>query len=295
MFKTFRTPSLDTRTSVVLWANWFQFVAAERALNPRVLSRMLLWCEKGKGRVRVNGVWYPMQSDDFLFLSWQHEVLYLADVREPFLVGGIHIIPDHPLDRKLVFSISHNIKDEWAKSKWRRDCLWPGLEGVRGGVALPLDPLRLLGTYIIERFEEGQMPEASLRKLSQLLVEEIARTVSQKTVFPHGNDVVRRVQEMIQHHLNRQFSLGDLAKLSNCSVSTLRRQFQQTLGMPPYEWILQTRLRRARRLLTTTTLRIKEIAEQIGFDDPFQFSRLFRQRTGQSPRQFRANHAFVPK
>src|ERR1700720_2637532 len=91
----------NTRTSVVLLANWFQFAAAERALNTRVLSRMLLWCQEGRGRVRVNGVWYAMQPDDFLFLPWQHEVLYLADGHEPFRVGGIHIIPDHAPDRKL--------------------------------------------------------------------------------------------------------------------------------------------------------------------------------------------------
>ena len=295
MQKKFNTPPLDTRTSVVLWANWFQFARGERALNPRVLSRMLLWCQEGKGRVCVNGTWYSMTPDTFLFLPWQHEVLYLADDREPFWVAGIHLIPDHPLYRKLVFSVSHNIRDGWAKCKWRRDLAWPGLEGVRVGVARPLEPLRLLGAYIIERFEEGKMPEASLRKLSQVLVEEIARTVAQKAVSRLGNDVVRRAQEMFESHGGRQISLRDLAQLSKCSISTLRRQFQQTLGIPPYEWMLQSRILRARRLLVTTTLRIKEIAEQVGFDDPFQFSRTFRQRIGWSPRQFRANHAFVPK
>ena len=113
----------DTRTSVVLWANWFQFAAAERALSRRVLSRMLLWCQEGKGRVRVNGTWHAMQPDDFLFLPWQHEVLYVADSHEPFWVGGIHIIPDHATDRKLVFSVSHQMKDGWANCSWRRDFL----------------------------------------------------------------------------------------------------------------------------------------------------------------------------
>jgi AraC-like DNA-binding protein len=256
---------------------------------------MLLWCEKGRGRVRVNGVWHVMQPDDFLFLPWQHEVLYLADAREPFWVGGIHIIPDHPTDRKLVFSVSHHGKDGWAKCLWRRDLAWPGLEGVRAGVARAQSPLRLLAAYIVERFVEGAMPEASLRKLSQVLVEEIARTVAQKPDSRLGNDVVRRAQEMIESHGSRQIPLHELARLSHCSVSTLRRQFLQTLGMPPYEWMLQARVRNARRLLATTTLRIKEVAVQVGFDDPFQFSRMFKQRTGLSPRQFRENHAFAPK
>jgi AraC-like DNA-binding protein len=256
---------------------------------------MLLWCQEGRGRVRVNGVWYAMQPDDFLFLPWQHDVLYLADAHEPFWVGGIHVIPKHPPNRKLVFSVSHHSKDNWAKCSWRQDLAWTGLEGVRAGVARSQEPLRLLAAYIAERFEEGAMPEASLRQLSEVLVKEIARTVAQKPVFRRGNDAVRRAQELVESHWNRQIPLRELARLTHCSVSTLRRQFQVALGMPPYEWILQARMQRARRLLATTTLRIKEVAAQVGFDDPFQFSRMFKQRTGNSPRQFREDHAFAPK
>ena len=292
MQKTFNR---DTRTSVILLANWFQFAAAGRALNPRVLSRTLLWCQEGKGRVRVNGVWHEMRPDDFLFLPWQHEVLYIADGRDPFWVGGIHIIPDHPTDRKLVLSVSHNIKDRWAKCSWRRDRAWQGLEGVRTGVARPKDPLRLLATYIVERFDEQSLPEASLRELSHLLVEEIARTATEKPAARLGNDVVRRAQELVDSNWDRQISVNEMARLTQCSVSTLRRQFQQSLGIPPYEWVLQARMRRARRLLVSTPLRVKEIARQVGFDDPFQFSRTFAQRTGSSPRKFRESHAFAPK
>jgi AraC-like DNA-binding protein len=295
MSKKVRSTLPDARTSVVLWANWFQFAAGERILNPRVLSRMLLWCQEGKGRVRVNGSWHAMKADDYLFLPWQHEVLYVADEHRPFWVGGIHLIPHHAPDRKLVFSVSHRPKDAWAHCRWRRDMAWPGLEGVRAGVAGPHDPLRLLAGYLVERFEQGALPEASLRKLSQVLVEEIARSLAQKPSPASGNDVVRRAQQWVEAHLERKISLRDLARLVDCSVSTLRRQFQLALGMPPYEWVLQIRLQRARRLLTTTTMRIKEVAAQTGFDDPFQFSRTFKERAGCSPRQFRASHAFAPK
>jgi AraC-like DNA-binding protein len=295
MKKTFIRPPLNTRDTVVLWSNWFQFAPAERVLNPKVLSRMLLWCQEGRGRVRVNGIWHVIEPDDFLFLPWQHEVLYLADAHAPFWVGGIHIIPEHPVNRKLVFSISHHPNDHWAKCSWRRDIAWPGLEGVRAGVARAQDPLRLLTAYIAERFEEGAMSEASLRKLSQVLIDEIARTVAEKPVSSQGNDVVRRAQELVESHWNRHISLCELAQLTHCSVSTLRRQFQETLGMPPYEWMLQARMQRARRLLATTTLRIKEVAAQVGFEDPFQFSRMFKQRTGGSPRHFREDRAFAPR
>jgi AraC-like DNA-binding protein/quercetin dioxygenase-like cupin family protein len=295
MRKKVKPTSLQTDTSVILMAGRFQFAVGERVLNRWVMSRMLLWCQEGKGRVRINGRWREMQADDFIFLPWHHEVFYHADEREPMRVGGIHIVPDYPLDRKLVLFVPHNIKDAARKWHWQRNVTWPALEGPSEGIARPQEPLRLLADYIIERFDAGPPPEPQLRQLAQLLVEEIARTVAQKPAAKPGNDIVRRAQDLVESHGARQFSLQELARLSNCSVSTLRRQFQQTLGMPPYEWMLQARMRHARRLLSTTTLRVKEVATQVGFEDPFQFSRTFRQRVGKSPRQFRAEHAFAPK
>ncbi len=295
MHKTIMRPLLETRTSVVLWANWFQFAAGERVLHPRVLSRMLLWCQEGRGRVRVNGAWNEMATDDFLFLPWAHEVYYIADDREPFKVGAIHIIPDHSLNRKLTFSVSHRRTDRWAKCPWRDDRAWPTLKGVQSGVARAHDPLRLLAAYIVERFEAGALPESVLRKVTQLLVEEIARTLAQEVESHPRDSIVRRVQALIESHGDRQIPLVEMARLAQCSVATLRRHFQKTLGMPPYEWMLQSRIRRARRLLVTTTLRVKEISRRVGFEDPFQFSRAFRQRTGSSPRRFREIHTFAPK
>jgi len=297
MRKKIITPSssLNTETSVILMATRFQFADGERIFNRWVMSRMLLWCQEGRGRVRINGRWHEMQADDFIFMPWYHDVFYHADARDPFRVGGIHIVPDYPLDRKLVLFVPHNIKDAARKWHWQRDVVWPDLDGIRVGVLQPEDPLRLLADYVIERFDAGPVPEPALRKLTQLLVDEIARTLAQKPTVAPGNVLVRRAQELIESHFHRQIPLAELARLSRCSVSTLRRQFQQTLGMPPYEWILQARMRHARRLLSTTTLRIKEVAEYVGFEDPFQFSRTFRQRVGQSPRQFRAEHAFSPR
>lgn len=284
-----------TENSVILMAGRFQFGAGERVHNRWVLSRMLLWCREGRGRVRINGQWREMQADDFVLLPWHHDVLYHADAREPMWVCGIHIVPNYPPERKLTFFVPHNIRNAAAKWRWQKDMPWPGLEGSPAGVARPRDPLGLLADYVVERFDAGPIAEPLLRKLTQLLVEEIARTLAHKPVDVPGSDIVRRAQELVESHWDRQIPLRELARLSHCSVSTLRRQFQQTLGLPPYEWILQERMRRARRLLSTTTLRVKEVASQVGFEDAFQFSRTFRQRVGKSPRMFRAEHAFAPK
>ena len=52
--------------------------------------------------------------------------------------------------------------------------------------------------------------------------------------------------------------------------------------------ILRVRLREARRLLTTTSASVKQIAFQVGFEDPLYFSRLFRRRFGTPPSNLRS-------
>ena len=187
MRKTIIRTRLQTETSVILMAMRFQFAAGERFLNRWVMSRMLLWGQEGRGRVRVNGRWHDMQADDFLFLPWAHEVLYESDEREPLRVGSIHIVPHYPPDeRKLVLFVPHNIRDAATKWPWQRDVNWPGFEGLRAGIVRPQDPLRLLGDYIIERFEGDPPSEQLLRNLTQLLVEEIARAPRAETRFATG-------------------------------------------------------------------------------------------------------------
>jgi AraC-like DNA-binding protein len=287
-------PRLRTQNTAIVEGNWFQFTPGQRILHPQVLSRMLLWCQAGRGRVRINGAWHDLDIDQFLFLPWGREILYLADAAQPFWVGGIHLIPDHARNHKVTFGASHRTGDLESSWKWRRDLKWAGLEGVRSGAARSTDPLRLLATYIVERRETMRHSESFLRSLAEMLVDEIAEALSERASGA-GSEVVRRAQEFVEAHLDRPISVADLARWTDCSASTVRRQFQETLKLPPYEWILNLRIQRAQRLVATTTLRIREVAAQVGFEDAFQFSRIFKQRTGRSPREFRYGQAFHPR
>ena len=60
-------------------ANWFQFSATGETIQPSVESRMLLWCEKGSGRLEVNGVARDFQPGDWTFLPWKHRIHYQPD------------------------------------------------------------------------------------------------------------------------------------------------------------------------------------------------------------------------
>ena len=71
---------------------------------------------------------------------------------------------------------------------------------------------------------------------------------------------------------------------SPCHFSTV---FGEETGHTFKEYLTETRIKRAKELLRTTTLRSSEIADQVGFNDPHYFSLVFRKHTGLSPKEFR--------
>lgn len=99
--------------------------------------------------------------------------------------------------------------------------------------------------------------------------------------------LLRPALQFIEDHLSEKLSVMKMADLAACSERHFRRLFQQTMGTSPKRWILERRLQRAALLLTQTDLPIKAVASQCGFEDLPHFHRLFRQRFGQPPSQYR--------
>ncbi len=79
-----------------------------------------------------------------------------------------------------------------------------------------------------------------------------------------------------------------LAEELEVGYSTLRRRFREGTGFSLKEYMLRAQLRRAKELLTYTSLPIDSVAARAGFRDPFYFARVFRSREGVPPSLYRA-------
>ena len=98
---------------------------------------------------------------------------------------------------------------------------------------------------------------------------------------------VTRVLELMQAHSADPLTVADLAREVNLSPSYLTRLFQQEIGRSPARFDKERRLERARELLTSTFLTVKEVMAASGWNDPSHFCREYKQRFGVSPRQSR--------
>ncbi len=100
--------------------------------------------------------------------------------------------------------------------------------------------------------------------------------------------VVQRAIAFVQDQKNRALSLAEVAAEVHVSPNYLTSLFRSVTGKSLGRFISDERMQRARALLETTELSIKEVADQLGFADAYAFSRTFKTFSGHSPSQWRS-------
>lgn len=271
---------------VVLHANLYQFSPGQRLENPCVGSRMLLWGRQGSGEVVVDGQRRPLPADAWLLLPWRHRVIYFADSRRPFLIGGIHLCPDHAHNALVELRVPHTSSEPLHDSLHRHDVRWPGLDGLVGGSLDEHPGLRRLSEWIVGRWVSGPVETDHARSMAQLLADELMRAVAVNAtaVLPAA---LATTLTTVCRDLARPLDLAALARLAGCSPPTLVRLFRNHLRSSPMAWLRSERIEVARRLLAGSALPIAEVGLQVGIADPHRFAKLFRAATGFSPRAWR--------
>ena len=96
-----------------------------------------------------------------------------------------------------------------------------------------------------------------------------------------------RLMDFVRAHPTGDWTLASLADRAAMSVRTLQRQFQQSLGMSPVDWLVRERVELARQLLETSTRPLAQVASLAGFGSDESFRRHFRLATGVSPMAYR--------
>lgn len=100
-------------------------------------------------------------------------------------------------------------------------------------------------------------------------------------------DSVHKVKEYIAENLNENLTIKELAKSVNMSSSHFSRVFKQQTGFSPYDYILISRINRAKYLLQTTNMTIASVAYEVGFNSESNFIYYFTENEGISPGKFR--------
>lgn len=98
---------------------------------------------------------------------------------------------------------------------------------------------------------------------------------------------IRKACLYFRENLDKNIGMEDLAENLQVGYSYFRQMFRKYTGTSPSQYHLSLRLQKARDLLLSTDKQLKEIANDLGFESSFYFSRIFKDKTGKSPMEFR--------
>jgi len=101
------------------------------------------------------------------------------------------------------------------------------------------------------------------------------------------HEKISALSSVIQKNAYVRYDFEIEARKAGLSYSHFRRLFRQSMGRSPHDYLLLCRMQAAAEELKELQRPIKEIAFAAGYDDPAQFSKLFRAKIGLSPKLFR--------
>ncbi len=279
------------RRAMVLYANHADFPPGRTSGSDRVESRMLLWCRRGNGIVRVNGQSFDFEPGRFLILPWGHSVRYRADKQHGLILAGIHVVPSIVVYGEPVFYVRHSPARMEEDDTLRSDVALSGFDGVREGHFTQWPALEHLAEYIVQWFSRGPS-QAIARLLARQLIQEW-QAWNEAESAPELPAALRRALQFIGSDLGEPLEIEDLARSAERSAPTLFRLFRQHLGTTPKLWLQKQRMARAGELLQTTLLPINEVGRRVGISDAQYFSRLFRQSHGMTATEYRRKTALL--
>ena len=169
---------------------------------------------------------------------------------------------------------------------------------IRSGL-LPLDtepviirianPEKFLQTMlsIMELSRQPVLPPRAILLYEDLLLQMYESRQTAKRLPLFQEEFLKKLIKEIRKHPELEWDFVEEAKRCHVTLIHFRRLFQVIAGMPPLQFLIQCRLQHAANLLITTHESIASIAEMVGIEKSFYFSRLFKKKYDTSPLEYR--------
>jgi AraC-like DNA-binding protein len=228
---------------------------------------ILLYSLGGKGYIENRSGQMEMKPNQFIIIPPHLFHRYQADLDNPWTLYWVHFSSDKltafnedfntgrfysPTD----ISYNQSIIDEWIQMYLSLDNGYNGENFAYANFCL----YRFLSFFLF--------PD---KKFS---IEEDDNPLDQSIVF-------------MKENIDKRLTAEDIAQRFQYSTSHYTAMFKKQTGMSPIDYFIKLKMHFSCQLLTQTDLKIKQIADRIGYDDPYYFSRLFKQVMHKSPKEYR--------
>ena len=246
----------------------YEACASSHSYGPAVRSGYLIhYVIDGKGIFKTNGKLYRLNAGDAFLIVPGSLIYYEADAKKPWTYTWIGF---------------QGIKiKQYLERTSLMDC--PVFHYGRD------DRIRLCHEKM---FEANQLQENKDLIMNSILYEYLFLLASKfprqrMSVQSRKITYVEESLKYIESNYARNISIHEIAQFLNIDRSYLHRLFKQVTGCSLKTYLLNYRIKRACELLANTDIPVAVIARSVGYEDPFYFSRLFKNKKGVSPMEYR--------
>ena len=233
----------------------------------------------------------------------EYQLLYITEGEGIFNSAHAKDIPLKAGDIFLLFPGEWHTYHPTGKNGWKS--YWIGFKGknvddrVKAGFLSVDKPIYHVGfsADIIRLYEEAYKRAQEEAPYSQQILAGIVNHLvglmyalerSMELSKDHTRvDMINLARLRIRESLEADLTIQQIAEDLGVSYSNFRKLFKEFTGISPALYQQDLRLQRAKELLATTTLSIKEIAYRLRFESPDYFSSKFKIKTGKKPSEFR--------
>ena len=232
-------------------------------------ENFLFYCVDGKGLYKLGGKEYKVSANEFFILPQNVPHSYGSNDNDPWSIYWIHFGGE----QLPYFNSMHTVKTHFKPFHIKNS-----------------NDILSSFSEIYKTLEMGYSID-NLMFANMCLPYFISLFIYNSRHYYVSQDKAHCIDSAIkymQEHINETFSLNELSKVHNYSSSRFSSLFKQKTGYAPIDYFIQMKMQKATQQLDFTDHSIKEISHDIGFDDPYYFSRRFSKVIGMSPTKYRA-------
>jgi len=230
---------------------------------------ILLYCTAGTGTITIAHRTLQLKPNHFFVLPKDTPHHYKSSSMDPWTIYWLHFTGVH----------ADHLYRKYAELK-------------QEPVFLAYDTKRIEDFDQIFSMMENSFEERNLEIVNIKYFEFISSFLYAQEMDPltPGRDKISRSIQFMKKNPGALYSVQDLAAQLNLSVTHYSRLFRAKTGSSPNQYFIEIKVQSACQYLYFTDKSIKEICRELGFEDPFYFSRVFKKLMGVSPVNYRNQH-----
>lgn len=235
-------------------------------------SHLLHVVFSGKGTYHIGEYHYEVTPGQIFYIPPEISTVYRADTEDPWSYGWIGFSGYH----------AETLLSQMGFSNQRFVVSINNVEPLRNCI------LKIMGTHKLTYSNQLYRTAELLRFFAYAI--ERSQNRQENTPSYSKSDYAQVAMRYLASNFMNRIKIAELADHIGIDRSYLTKSFCEEYQISPQEYLIRLRVEKAQQMLVHSTMPVSQVASKVGYDDPLAFSKMFKQRTGSSPTEYRTTH-----